>query len=403
MCIFDVAARQPRDTPKKPCCSDSSATLFHSPCHPARSSPPPESRRDIHYIDSQDALDALSSKLEQVEHVGFDTEFLRERTYHPNLCLAQLAIDDEHFLIDPLSEIETDQFWPTLLGKELTLHSGRQDLEVLLETTGQLPELVYDTQIAAGIVGLPPQVGYAKLVEMFCDVQLDKAHTRTNWSRRPLAEDVLAYAVDDVRYLAQVREALAERAQTLGRSDWVIEDCEDILDRSKYDVAPSEAWTRLRGIRRLPYPVQQRAMALSEWREKEALRRNLPRQWVLRDEALINLSFDNPKAVADVGKVKGMDNRSAGRHGQSVVRVLGGDLPEPPTPTERPDNETRAIQKAMAKQVRELGVSLQLESEVLAPQRELKQAALGNHNLRALRGWRQPLLEPILAPLMPNA
>ncbi|MEM6817388.1 MAG: ribonuclease D [Pseudomonadota bacterium] len=377
--------------------------MFHSPRHPARSSPPPGQRRDIHYIDSQDALDALSSKLEKIELVGFDTEFLRERTYHPNLCLAQLAIGDEHFLIDPLSEIEADRFWPMLLGKELTLHSGRQDLEVLLEATGRLPDLVYDTQIAAGIVGLPPQVGYAKLVETFCDVHLDKAHTRTNWSRRPLAEDVLAYAVDDVRYLARVREALAERAQTLGRTDWITEDCKDLLDRKKYDVAPSQAWTRLRGIRRLPYRVQQRAMALSEWRETEALRRNLPRQWVMRDEALINLCFENPQTVAEVAGVQGMDKRSAGRHGKSVVSMLSGELPEPPAPSERPDNETRAIQKAMAKKVRELGESLQLESEVLAPQRELKQAALGNDDLRALRGWRRPLLEPILTPLMPDA
>ncbi|MEL7024278.1 MAG: ribonuclease D [Pseudomonadota bacterium] len=359
-------------------------------------------RRIIHYIDSQQALDELSPQLSGAAPIGFDTEFLRERTYHPTLCLAQVAVRGEHYLIDPLSEIDCSQFWAALLDEEITLHAGRQDIEVLVEDSNRFPTHVFDTQIAAGLVGLPPQVGYAALVDEFCDVQLAKAHTRTNWSRRPLDQDVLRYAADDVRYLEPVRAGLSERAESLGRMRWIEEDCAELLDADRYAVIPEEAWHRLRGLRRLPQRVQQRAIALAAWRESEAIARNLPRQWVIRDEALIDVSFQNPQSSKDLAAIPSLDRKSAKRHGSALIVTLNSELPAPPEHTDRPDAETRATQKAMAQKVRELGAELKVESEVLAPQRELKRAAVGDRDIRALRGWRAPLLAPIIEPLMPN-
>lgn len=269
------------------------------------------------------------------------------------------------------------------------------------EDAGAFPTRVFDTQIAAGLIGLTPQVGYAKLVETYCDIKLAKAHTRTNWSRRPLGESVLQYAADDVRYLRTIRDRLSERADELGRLEWIEEDCRELLNPARYQVDPDLAWERLRSIRRLPHRVQQRAMALASWREREAIRRNLPRQWVLKDEGLVNASFRKPDDIKAVQEVAGIGHKTGARHGKAIIETIGGDLPEPPGPTERPDAESRALQKAMALQVKTVAAELEIESEVLAPQREIRQAAVGNTDIRALKGWRQPLLEPVLSPLIP--
>ena len=356
----------------------------------------------IRYIAAQSDLDSLTEELGAHQSVAFDTEFLREKTYYPVLCLAQIALGDSIALVDPLAELDFDRFWSVLLDRTIVLHSGRQDLEVMLRSAGRLPGEIYDTQIAAGLAGLAPQVGYASLVSRFCDVELAKAHTRTNWSRRPLADAVLRYAEDDVRYLGDVQHALQGQLGPLGRETWVSADCAELLDPDKYDADADNAWLRIKGVRGLPKIVQQRAAALAAWRERAAQRRDLPRQWLLRDDALTDLCFNPPEGRDDLADHRGVGKRLAASDGDAMLGALRGPLPEVPPVTPRADPEQRALQKRMAVAVREVAASLHIESEVLAPQRELRQAAAGERDIRALRGWRAPLLEPVLGPLLPD-
>ncbi|MEO0576799.1 MAG: HRDC domain-containing protein [Pseudomonadota bacterium] len=356
----------------------------------------------IQYVDTQSEIDRAVAAIAPCDALYFDTEFLREKTYHPLLCLAQINTGEEIFLVDPLSDNDYGQFWDALLGKRLVLHSGRQDLEVLKLASGRIPDAVFDTQIAAGLCGLPPQVGYANLVSEICNVDLAKAHTRTDWSRRPLAAAVLDYAADDVAYLPGIEKHLTDYLNSHHRSDWLEEDCQALLEPSLYSVDPEQAFRKLRGIARLPTEVQQRARALAGWRETIAINRNLPRQWVLRDEQLIGIAFENPQGKDAVAEIKGVHRKFADRHAAAVIDVLNQPLVDIEPPAERPDEAEKARLKNMAKAVKECALSIGIEAEILAPQRELKRAARGDTDLRALRGWRDTVVGDVIRAHLPG-
>ncbi|MEM8548596.1 MAG: HRDC domain-containing protein [Pseudomonadota bacterium] len=354
----------------------------------------------MEYVNTQAALDAIAERVRTATVVGFDTEFLREKTYHPKLCLAQLNLDGDIVIVDPLAALDYESAWTALCSAEWTLHAGRQDLEVMRGTTAQLPRRIYDTQIAAGLAGLPPQAGYATLVDELCQIRLAKAHTRTDWSRRPLAAAVLDYAADDVEYLPRVRHSLHETLDRHGRTAWLEEDCAALLNPDLYTLDMASAWQRVKGLGRLPTEVQQRAAALAGWRERTADQRDLPRQWVLKDDALIALAFANPGSAGDMANLQGVGRKFADRHSGQVLKVLGGELPPPPEFRPRPDDEEKALTKALGKVVREAALSLNVEPEIIAAQKELRRLAAGARDVRVLSGWRDGLVGDALRALL---
>ena len=196
-----------------------------------------------HYIDHL-SDEPLSTSLSSQSRVGIDTEFMRERTCFSQLCLVQVSIGDDIYCIDPLGESPDDSdtsaasFWQTLMQVPWVLHSGRQDIEVVSQSARRFPESVFDTQVAAALLGYAPQMGYAGLVAELFDVQLAKSHTRADWSRRPLSDAVLQYAAEDVLYLLPAYEMLKERLQKLGRLSWAEDDSADLLQPSLYDTSP---------------------------------------------------------------------------------------------------------------------------------------------------------------------
>lgn len=350
----------------------------------------------IDIIQSQPALEKVVDALSGTPTVFFDTEFLREKTYFPQLCLMQLRIGQKTYLVDPLAGLDLERFWQALLATKLVMHSGRQDLEVLLIGAGELPTNVFDTQIAAGLVGMPPQIGYAKLVESVCSVSLDKAHTRTNWSRRPLPQGVLQYAADDVNYLPAIVEHLESALNTLSRADWMRQDCEDLISPELYENDAATAWQRVKGFGHLPAIAQPSVMSLCEWREKIAQSYDRPRQWIVRDDALINIALAAPDSAAAVADIDGVPPKFAERHSQAVIDVLQAPLPIAPAFSARPDEAERKRVKRMAAVVRRIASELGIEAEILAPQRELRIAARGSEDIRAFRGWREPLIGKLI-------
>ncbi|MBT8099688.1 MAG: ribonuclease D, partial [Gammaproteobacteria bacterium] len=211
--------------------------------------------------------DQIAPRLRETSRVGVDTEFMRERTYFSQLCLVQIAAGEVHYCVDPLADQPMQEFWPALCDQTWVAHSARQDIEVIYQTAELMPAALFDTQVAAGLLGYQPQMGYANLVQELFDVELPKTHTRANWAARPLPATYLDYAAEDVEYLLPAYELLAEKLDKLGRLEWAESDSNLLLDPALYAIDPKTAIDRLKGARRLRGRRRVVAERLSEWRE----------------------------------------------------------------------------------------------------------------------------------------
>lgn len=343
----------------------------------------------IDLAEPQAAIDALGG----ASRIGVDTEFMREKTYYAQLCLVQFTSGDGNWCADPLSADDLSAFWDALLAPAWVVHSGRQDLEVVVQSAGRLPSELFDTQVAAALLGYPPQMGYANLVAELFDVELAKAHTRADWSRRPLSPSVLEYAAEDVVYLLPARDKLAERLEAQDRMQWAIEDSRALLDPDLYRIPTGNAVDRLKGARSLRGRARRAAVRLAEWREERAEASNKPRQWILRDAVIMDIATRNPANQQQLADIDNMPAGTARRAGDHLLKLLreaenGSDSYEPP---ERPDEEQKALLKTLQKRVSAIGRELDIAAEVLAPRRELAAAIAGERELRLFRGWRDAL------------
>jgi ribonuclease D len=348
-----------------------------------------------------DQPDTLASALHEYDRVGVDTEFMREKTYFAELCLVQVATGEHIYCVDPLSDAETDAFWGALLSTPWVLHSGRQDIEVVFQTAGCMPESIFDTQIAAGLLGQPPQMGYAPLVKELFDVDIDKSHTRADWSRRPLSEAFLHYAAEDVEYLLPAYDMLAERLDKMGRLAWAAQDSALLLDAALYDIAPESAIERLKGARNLRGKRRAAASRLAAWREAEALRANRPRQWIARDAALMELVTRLPSGLDELDGIDGLPAGLIRRSGKNIIAAIAASTSDnekysPPRP---PDEAQKALLKSMQKKVAECAADLGLAAETVASKRDLSAVIIGgDRSSRVLTGWRRDLIgEQLLA------
>jgi ribonuclease D len=336
---------------------------------------------DAIWIDRDDELPALAQTLQAQAWIGVDTEFLRERTFFPKLCLLQLTAAGQIWLVDTLRISSLDPLMPALTvpGLRKVIHSARQDLEAVYLSTKRIMSPVFDTQIAAGCIGLKPQVGYAELVKTVLDVTIPKGQTRTDWSKRPLTRAQLDYAADDVLYLGDVADHLALRLKELGREAWVLEDCLELEDKQLYEPDPSQAWGRLRGLAQLAPASRGRAKAIAIWREKQARARDLPRAWILADAAIFSTAQGSLPPLND----------SLAASLQDALKEASNDvLDEEPSQDARPTPEQKAVIERLSKIVDARAAQLEVSAEILAPRGELKALAMGKRDSHALKGWR---------------
>lgn len=349
---------------------------------------------DAIWIDRSDALQELASSLKAQASIGVDTEFLRERTFFPKLCLLQLSAAGRIWCVDTLRLANLDALMPVLTAPAARkiIHSARQDLEAVYLTTMQVLSPVFDTQIAAASVGLKPQVGYAELVKTLLNVTIPKGQTRTDWSKRPLTREQLEYAADDVLYLGDIADQLTQRLKELGREHWVREDCLGLEDRQLYEPDPAQAWARLRGIAQLQPEARARAKVVANWREKLARERDLPRSWILADAAVFAIAQADPKSLVDLDATLL----------EALNSASGAELTDvEPVQDLRPTAAQKALLERLIKTVDARAAELQVSAEVLAPRGELKALAMGKRDTHALTGWRREeigtrLLESLL-------
>ena len=346
---------------------------------------------DAIWIDRSEELESLARTLESQPEIGLDTEFLRERTFFPKLCLLQLRAAGQIWCVDTLRINSLDALMPVLTAPHVRklIHAARQDLEAVYLTAKQVVSPVFDTQIAAACIGMKPQVGYAELVKTLLDVTIPKGQTRTDWSKRPLTPAQLEYAADDVLYLDAIATELGGRLQKLGREHWVREDCAELEERRLYEPDPALAWERLRGIGQLAPEPRARARAIAVWREKLARERDLPRAWILSDAAVFSIAHANPATAAALEAVEPMNERFAATLLNALAISSAADLQDlAPVQDSRPTPEQKALLDTLSKTVDARAAELEVSAEVLAPRGELKALAMGKRDTHALTGWR---------------
>lgn len=264
------------------------------------------------YISTYEELSAFCERAARFNAIAVDTEFLRERTYHPRLCLVQVATPDECVVIDviaidnlaPLAILMRDE------GTVKVFHACSQDMEVLNYTLGALPAPIFDTQIAAAFLGERMQTSYNGMVHAFCGVTLPKSESLTDWSRRPLTPEQIEYALDDVRYLIKAYDVIMERLDESGRASWVLDEIKPLTDRSHYVVDRRVAFKRVKRVNSLTRRQLAVARELAAWREARAEYSNIPRKWLMSDEVLIALSKRPPHDAASLRRVRGTEQLS---------------------------------------------------------------------------------------------
>jgi len=350
-------------------------------------------------ITRQADLDAFCRSLADAEFVTVDTEFMRDSTYWPRLCLVQVAGPEQAAAIDPLADgLDLAPFWSLLADESIlkVMHAARQDVEIFQHDGRTMPKPVFDTQVAAMVCGFGESVGYETLVVSLAGQRLDKASRFANWAQRPLTDRQLEYALADVTHLRHVYTALRDRLAETGRSHWVEEEDAVLTDPATYDLDPERAWLRLKTRSDSP-----RFLAIlktvAAWREREAQRRDVPRAWVVRDETLLDIAAQAPATPEALSRSRGIPRGFAeGRLGRELLAAIaeGQAIPheECPAPPRR-----RELQPGLAPVVDLLRVLLKAKCEthgvaqkLVAGGDDLEAIASGDdESVKPLHGWRR--------------
>ena len=294
----------------------------------------PMGRADL--ITTNEQLSSLIDHLRTIGSFAYDSEFIGELTYHPKLCLIQVASVERVALVDPLADLELRPFWELLCepAVEKIVHAGQQDIEPVVRHLGRAPENVFDTQIAAGLAELPYPVSLLKLVHELGGARLGKGLTFTHWDQRPLSGMQLRYAADDVRYLPRVRQEIGIRLKALGHERWAQEECAAQCEPGLYGFNPDTFYQRVRGAGSLAPKNLAVLRALSIWRDEAARRQNVPPRTFLREEILLELARNPIKIIQQLERVRGLPRPVESEYGQTILELtqksLSSDVPELP-------------------------------------------------------------------------
>ncbi len=355
------------------------------------------SMADTLYIDQPQTLTELCTRLRDAAWLALDTEFMREKTYYPKLCLIQVASADEVAVIDPLALPDLKALFELLRNPACmkVLHAAGQDLEVLYQAGAPPLTPLFDTQLAAALLGHGEQIGYAALVKALAAKELHKAHTRADWSRRPLAADEVAYAADDVRYLGPVYVELDAHLRSTGRSDWLTQEMTALADPAAYQADPQEQWRRLRGLHRLAAGAQHIAAHLTAWRETAAMRANRPRKWILADEVLLDIAQRAPRSLEELQRLREMPERTLAQHADAWLECVRQGLAEAATPLVTPplrlSPEQAPLADLLMSALRQLAAAQRISPALLTTRDEIDRLVLGQRHLPLLQGWRGEL------------
>ena len=351
----------------------------------------------IQYIDTPGQLATLCEQIKKEPWLALDTEFLREKTYYPKFCLLQIATPEWVACIDPIALPQLESLFEAIYNPAIVkvFHSCRQDLEIFFQWTGKLPSPIFDTQVAAPLLGFQDNPGYAMLVSSLLSVNLNKAHTRADWSKRPLTEAELEYAADDVIYLCQIYQIMVQKLTALGRIDWLKNDFAELTNPALYKVDPETAWFKIKGKNKLTGKQLSIIQTLAQWREKIAQAEDRPKSWLLRDELLLDLAKLQPETLQELANVRGINERSVNRYGKELCQLITAAKNRPPIPLHEKDRSAKktqqeeAILDILTALVRVRAEENALNPTILASRKDLEELlSNGDDECPLLHGWR---------------
>lgn len=366
---------------------------------------------NIIYIDDYETLAAACEQLQHSPVICVDTEFHRETTYYPQLALIQLSDGEQTLCVDPLAMTDLSPLLALFSNPQImkVLHASHQDMEIFQHCFEVLPCPVFDTQIAAGLLGYGEQVGYAALIRTLLDVDIDKSQTRTDWMKRPLSQKQIDYAASDVYYLAQAYQIMVEQLQGLGRLQWLEEDFAALSQPAQYQPDVGQMWKKVKGHQQLRGQQLAILQALASWREQLAQQRDRPRRRILPDEALIDICKQKPDSAAAILGLRSLQkcrlsSADAETLSQEIARAR--QLPKsdwPGLPQKHRATLTEdalvdcltALTKLKAEQHR-------INPTLLASRKQLEALVRGERDLPLLHGWRHAHVGQLLLDFLHN-
>lgn len=360
-------------------------------------------------IDDDSQLKAFVKRCCTSPYMAIDTEFLREKTYYARLCLIQVAIEGEVAIIDPFAIKDI-----TLLNDALTspdvvkiFHASSQDIEILYHETGVVPRPVFDTQIAAALLGKSQQASYSSLVSSYCSVNLPKKDSFTDWSQRPLKDSQIRYAADDVVYLPQIYYDMVEVLNEKNRLHWLDEAFEEISSPEKYEIKPEERYRKLRRVNQLNAQQMAAAREFAAWRELKAQKINVPRKWIVSDEQIVEACRREARTIDELFMVRGMRESLRAEDARQAVACIKKGLSCPkeqlPQVHEKPKNEHNVdiVVDLMNAVVHLRARENHIAPQTLAPQAGLMKLARGHDDeCELLKGWRYKVIGKELKELL---
>lgn len=363
----------------------------------------------MNLIDSDAKLREFAKRCESSRYLAIDTEFLREKTYYAKLCLIQVAIEDEVVIIDPLSINDLTVLKDVLTNKAIIkiFHACHQDVEILYHETGVVPTPIFDTQIAASLLGKSQQASYSSIVASYCHVTLPKKDSYTDWSRRPLTESQLKYAADDVVYLPKIYDDMTTLLEQKGRLHWLDDVFEDLSRPEKYETRPRERFRKLRRVNQLSRRQLSAAREFAAWREERAQKANIPRKWIVSDEQIVEACKREAKSIDDLYMVRGLKDALSASDARAVVNLIKKGLacPEEDLPqiNHKSKNEENVdvVVSLMTALVQLRARENHIAVQTLAPQAELLKLARGHtQDCELMQGWRYRLVGKELQDLL---
>ncbi len=362
----------------------------------------------IEYIDTPELLHTLCERIKLEPWIALDTEFLREKTYYPEFCLLQIATPEWVVCVDPIALSDLSELFSVINNPKIikVLHSCRQDLEIFYQLAGEVITPVFDTQIAAPLLGFQENAGYAMLVSSMLSINLSKTHTRTDWRIRPLSKEQIQYAADDVIYLCKIYQTMCQQLEDLGRLNWLEKDFELLTNDELYKNSPVNAWLKVKGKNKLTGKQLSIIQSLSLWREQTAQSENRPKNWLIRDDLLLELAKLQPVTNNELFKIRGLNERIARRYGKIIcglIETAKNTAPiaiEDKTKSTKKTQQQEAVLDILTAVVRIRADQNALNPMILASRKDLEKLLFNDTNSQLLQGWRYSMVGKELQSLL---
>jgi ribonuclease D len=354
---------------------------------------------DILYVDNSEKLQKLCESIKNAPLLILDTEFIREKTYRAKLCLLQIATDDIIACVDPIALNDISPLMDIIHDKNKLkiLHAARQDYEIFYDLDNKLPEPLFDSQFAASLLGYGEQVGYASLVSKVLGVQLDKAHTRTDWSKRPLSEAQIHYASDDVYYLRQLYPILKNKLIEQGRENWLDDEFNALCQPALFITHPEDAWNKVKGVNRLRPRQLAAAKNIAQWREEMAIKKDQPRRWILADDILLAAAQLLPKNITQLESIVNIKKATIENSGKIILDCVKKalELNESELPSTIKPKRLTADQEIIADllmtQLKLVANEQNISPANIANRKMIEKIIYGETDIPLLKGWRYQL------------